>query len=350
MVGHTLSHLILGGVVPMAAALPTLLSSPSEARHALQDCTQTPPSPPQPWLDCGSLLYKNKLVWTLTLEEWECLNFKGSFWEPFEPHLQSPCRELHGDSFMAPGAAASSQAGCVYLSSQKLTLVPSCPSTLSRSLEIRRFGLGLDRWMGLGAWLYLRFIWRLELILLLWESVYWLMECLLELSEQIKHTYISINPPIPLPNHCLVKLILFPALTSCQLVILPGHIKFHRVWVYWLGSEVYVVTEISLDGQGYSQGDQESSVDSCCWHGLDVRVPGALSKKNQSWLFAAANECNKTLLRDRSLDVIASCPVPFPPICQPASLHNPPVPKSSPHHEGGTWRPEVKPLSSTFRG
>lgn len=101
---------------------------------------------------------------------------------------------------------------------------------------------------------------------------------------------------------------------------------------------------------GIRPGDQESSVDSCCWHGLDVRVPGALSKKNQSWLSAAASVCNKTLLGDRSLDVIASCPVPFPPICQPASLHSPPVPKSSPHHEGGTRRPEVKPLSSTFRG
>lgn len=42
------------------------------------------------------------------------------------------------------------------------------------------------------------------------------------------HVHIH-NLPIPLPNHWVVKLILFPALTSCQLVILPGHIKFHQV-------------------------------------------------------------------------------------------------------------------------
>jgi hypothetical protein len=81
------------------------------------------------------------------------------------------------------------------------------------------------------------------------------MESLLELLEQIKHTHIHINLSLPFSNHWLVKCILFPVLTSCQFVILfPGHIKFHQVWVYWLHREVYVVTEISLHGQRYGQG------------------------------------------------------------------------------------------------
>lgn len=81
------------------------------------------------------------------------------------------------------------------------------------------------------------------------------MEPLLELLEHIKHMHTDINPSLPLPKLWLVKRVLFPALTSRQFVILlPGHIKFHRVWVYWLHTEVYVVIEISLDRQGYGQG------------------------------------------------------------------------------------------------
>ena len=78
---------------------------------------------------------------------------------------------------------------------------------------------------------------------------------LLDLLEQIKHMHTHINPSVPLPNHGLAERVLFPALTSCPSVILrPGCIKFHWVWVYWRHSEVYVVIEISLDGQGYGQG------------------------------------------------------------------------------------------------
>lgn len=81
------------------------------------------------------------------------------------------------------------------------------------------------------------------------------MKSSLELLEQIKHMHTHMNPSLPLPNHWLAKRVLFPGLTSCQIVILlPGHIKFHRVWVYWLHSEVYVVIEISSDGQGYGRG------------------------------------------------------------------------------------------------
>lgn len=42
-------------------------------------------------------------------------------------------------------------------------------------------------------------------------------------------------------------------------------------------------------------------------------MPGTFSKKNQSWLFAAANESNKTLPRDGRWDVIVSRPAPIPP-------------------------------------
>lgn len=78
---------------------------------------------------------------------------------------------------------------------------------------------------------------------------------LLQLLEQIKHMHTHINPSLCLPNHWLAKRVLFPALTFCPFVILrPGHIKFHQVWVYWLHNEVYVVIEINLDGQGYGQG------------------------------------------------------------------------------------------------
>lgn len=130
----------------------------------------------------------------------------------------------------------------------------------------------------------------------------------------------DINLSLPLPKHWLVKRVLFPAMISCQFVILlPGPIKFHRVWVYWLHSEVYVVIEISLDGQGYGQGIRRARQALWCWHGSHVRVPEALSKKNQSWLFAAANECNETLLRDASSDVIVSRPVPIPPIHPPGA-------------------------------
>lgn len=83
------------------------------------------------------------------------------------------------------------------------------------------------------------------------------MRSLLELLRKIKHpcTHTHINLSLPLPNHWLAKRVLFPALISCQFVILlPGPIEFHRVWVYWLHREVYVVTEISLDGQGYGRG------------------------------------------------------------------------------------------------
>lgn len=81
------------------------------------------------------------------------------------------------------------------------------------------------------------------------------MESLLGLLGHIKHTHMHINPSLPLPSPWLAKRVLFPALISCQFVILrPGHISFHRVWVYWLHSGVYVVIEISLDGQGYGRG------------------------------------------------------------------------------------------------
>lgn len=84
--------------------------------------------------------HKNKLVLTLTLEEWEHLHFKGSYWEPFKPHLQSPCRKLLRDSsffltlFISHPEAASSLQGYISLSSGKPAFIPSCPSTGSRCL------------------------------------------------------------------------------------------------------------------------------------------------------------------------------------------------------------------------
>lgn len=137
---------------------------------------------------------------------------------------------------------------------------------------------------------------------------------LLDLLELIKHMHTHINPSVPLPNHWLAERVLFPALTSCPSVILrPGCIKFHWVWVYWRHSEVYVVIEISLDGQGYGQGIRRAGQP--CGVGM-TEMLGCLEpspRKIKAGSFAAANESNKTLPRDGRWDVIVSRPAPIPP-------------------------------------
>lgn len=174
------------------------------------------------------------------------------------------------------------------------------------------------------------------------------MEILLWLLEQIKHMHTDINPFLPLPNHWLVKWVLFPVLTSCQFVILlPGHIKFHRVWVYWLHSEVYVVIEISLDGQGYGQGIRRArqargagmaEMLGCLEPSPRKIKAGSLQQQTSAtrhswgtgawtWLWAVQFSFHPSTL-------------PVPPSAKNPSLCN-----------GGRARsPEVKPLSSTVRG
>lgn len=168
------------------------------------------------------------------------------------------------------------------------------------------------------------------------------------------HAHPHINPSLPLPNHWLVKRVLFPALTSCQFVILlPGHIRFHRVWVYWLHSEVYVVIEISLDGQGYGQGIR------------GARQPrGAGMAEMLGCLEASPRKIKAGSLQQRASATRHSWgtgawtwlwAVQFhsarpPPPFLPSPPGAPSAKNPSLSSGGRAVRPEVKPLSSTVRG
>lgn len=133
-----------------------------------------------------------------------------------------------------PGVTASLKA--ISLSIQKPTLISSCPSTLSRFFEIREgcvlghHGLGGET--GVVGWLYWphpKLIWRFTFVCAPMGASLSINGIVIRVIRTNETHTISINPSVPLPNHWLVDLILFPALTSCQFVILSGHIKFHRV-------------------------------------------------------------------------------------------------------------------------
>lgn len=167
------------------------------------------------------------------------------------------------------------------------------------------------------------------------------------------HTHI--NSSLPLPNHWLAKWVIFLALTSCPFVILlPGHIKFHRVWVYWLHSEVYVVTEISLDGQGYGQEIRRARQ----LHGVGIaEMLGCLEpspRKIKAGSLQQQMSATRHSWGTRAWTWLWAVQFSFHPSTLPPSspiLLVPPTAKNpSPCNGGRSGRPEVKPLSSTVRG